>query len=110
MFCYTADMKNEVIEWDIYEITSAESSLNGVMLRGRIRKLAIENNLNVLVENTEDVQNGVRFAVTNTKDADLVIEYLHSIIKDVEVELRLSGIVNPVISKLKVNDESRYKL
>jgi hypothetical protein len=80
------------------------------MLRGRIRKLGIENNFNVLAENTEDIENGVRFAVTEEAHAGAIVEYLKTIINDVKVELKLRAIPNPVISKLKVNDETRYTL
>lgn len=102
--------KTQLLSWCVYEITSAKSSLNGVMLRGRIRKLGIENNFNVLAENTGDVENGVRFAVIDKSNADVVIKYLKSIIEDVKVELLLEDLTNPVLSKIKVNDESRYEL
>ena len=41
-------MKQILLNWDIYEINSQHESLNGVMLRGRIRKLGIDNGFNVL--------------------------------------------------------------
>ena len=53
---------SNLLKWQLYEISSDSSSLNGVMLRGRIRKFGLENNINVLAENTEDAENGVRFA------------------------------------------------
>jgi len=100
----------DLIKWDIYEVTSKRSSLNGVMLRGRIRKLGIHENINVIVENTEDIENGVRFAVTNGSDAEAIINYLKSIIEDLKIELVLNKTPNPVLSKLKVNIDSRYTL
>ncbi len=103
-------MANEIIKWNIYEISSKGNSLNGVMLRGRIRKLGIEKNFNVLAENTEDVPNGVRFAVMKEGDAKLVSDYIRSVIDTAVIELRLQDTINPVLSKLKVNIESRYKL
>lgn len=103
-------MNNEVLLWHIYEITSSQSSLNGVMLRGRIRKLGIENGFNVFAENTTDVQNGVRFAVLNEADANIIKEYLRSNMDDILVTMVAQQIPNPVLSKLKVNDESRYTL
>ena len=53
---------SHLLKWQLYEISSDTSSLNGVMLRGRIRKFGLENNIDVLAENTEDTENGVRFA------------------------------------------------
>jgi len=103
-------MNPELLHWQIYEVTSEKSSLNEVMLRGRIRKFGLENKINVLVENTQDQNNSVRFAVLNDSDAEKVSSYLRAIINDVEVELRLSSVINPVLSKLKVNIESRYTL
>lgn len=103
-------MSEELLQWDIYEINSQDSSLNGVMLRGRIRKLGIENGFNVLAENTEDSSNGVRFAVLNDHDANIVTTYLKSIIEDVQIRPILKATPNPVLSKLKVNMELRYTL
>ena len=103
-------MKTELLQWDILEVTSSSSSLNGVMLRGRIRKFGIKNDINVLVENTQDRENSVRFAVVSDADGARISNYLKTIIKDVEVEPKLSGVINPVLSKLKVNIESRYTL
>lgn len=96
--------------WDIYEITAATSSLNGVMLRGRIRKYGIDHSIELLVENTEDRQNGVRFAVQNDRAATEIRQYVTSIIHDATIELTLKNVINPVLSKLKVNDASRYNL
>ncbi len=101
---------NKLLLWDIYEINSNTSSLNGVMLRGRIRRLGIEKGFNVLVENTEDVQNGVRFAVLDDSSKKLIIEYLMSITTDIAIQLVQEKCPNPVLSKLKVNIESRYEL
>lgn len=103
-------MTNQLLKWNIYEISSEKSSLNGVMLRGRIRKLGLENNFNVIVENTEDSKNGVRFAVLNEEAAEKVTDYIKSIVSDAVIELKAESVINPVISKLKVNIESRYTL
>ena len=51
------------ILWDIYEIQSNADALHGVMLRGRIRKFTIENNITCLAENASDKENTVRFAL-----------------------------------------------
>lgn len=96
--------------WNVFEASSEKSSLNGVMLRGRIRKLGIEKNFNVLAENTEDTSNGVRFAVLNKQDKEIVSDYLRSIIDDVKITVVRENCPNPVLSKLKVNIESRYNL
>jgi hypothetical protein len=103
-------MSEKLLFWDVYEISSEKSLLNGVMLRGRIRKLGIEKKFNVLVENTEDAKNGVRFAVINSKDKEVITKYLKEIIDDVRVSTVLEKCPNPVLSKLKVNVESRYSL
>jgi len=103
-------MTDKLLLWNVYEISSEKSSLNGVMLRGRIRKLGLEKNFNVLAENTEDAKNRVRFAVINDQDKELVIDYLKKIIDDVVIDLVMEECPNPVLSKLKVNIESRYSL
>lgn len=103
-------MNQILLKWDIYEINSRHESLNGVMLRGRIRKLGIDSGFNVLAENTEDKENTVRFATLNSEDAELVISYVSTIISDVVIDLISSSTVNPVLSKIKVNDETRYTL
>jgi hypothetical protein len=99
----------KILLWDIYEVT-AKTALNGVMLRGRIRKLGIENGFNVLAENTEDMENGVRFAVLEKESATKVIDYLNEVITDASVSLVLESVQNPNLSKLKVNSTDRYTL
>ncbi len=103
-------MTNKLLLWSVYEISSEKSSLNGVMLRGRIRKLGLEKGFNVLAENTEDTKNGVRFAVLNDQDKEAVIDYLEKIIDDVVINIVFKECPNPVLSKLKVNIKSRYSL
>ena len=100
----------ELLKWHMYEVTAGASSLNGVMLRGRIRKFGIEHGLNVLVENAEDKENGVRYAVMNANDGDQIGEYIRSIVFDARVTPVGENIVNPVLSKLKVNLEDRYTI
>ena len=80
------------------------------MLRGRIRKLGIEKSFNVLAENTEDRENGVRFAVLNKTDADIVSDYLETVADDIAINLVEEDVENPVLSKLKVNIVGRYTL
>ena len=100
----------EIIKWDIYEIQTETTPINGVMLRGRIRKFCLENNRNVLAENTQDIEKSVRFAIPSGEDVSAIKEYLNKIIPDVSIELVRENIPNPVISKLKVNIEDRYTL
>lgn len=102
--------KNKLISWDIYEIKTEKTPINGVMLRGRIRKLCLENNTNVLVENTQDVDGDVRFAVISGEKPTDIINYLNKIIPDIKIELVRENIINPVLSKLKVNIKERYDL
>jgi len=101
--------ETDVLKWDMYEIT-AKTEIHGVMLRGRIRRLGLERGFNVLCENATDAENCVRFAVFNDDDAGKVSDYLRTIIPDVSVRAVLSGVANPVLSKLKVNKEERYSL
>ena len=101
---------SELLKWHVYEISSKDESLNGVMLRGRIRKFGLENEINVLAENTEDVENGVRFATLDSESGDRVSEYVQSLISGVVINLIQDGLANPVLSKMKVNKEERYTL
>tara|TARA_Y100000310_G_scaffold332391_2_gene407883 strand:+ start:1216 stop:1527 length:312 start_codon:yes stop_codon:yes gene_type:complete len=103
-------MYREIIGWDIYEITTESTPINGVMLRGRIRKLCLESNRNVLVENTEDIESSVRFAIPTSEDPSQIKEYLHRILPDGSINLVKENVLNPVLSKLKVNLEDRYTL
>ena len=103
-------MTDKLLLWNIYEVSSQNSSLNGVKLRGRIRKLGLNHRFNVLAENTEDAKNSVRFAVINDNGKEIVEKYITKIISDVKIECVLRQCSNPVLSKLKVNIESRYKL
>jgi hypothetical protein len=100
----------ELLNWHIYEITTHNTEIHGVMLRGRIRKLGLEQGFNVLCENATDEEKCVRFAVLRGEDAKLVTDYLKRIISDVAIVLVLENIKNPVLSKLKVNKEERYTL
>lgn len=103
-------MTQNILNWDIYEVTAEKSSLNGVMLRGRIRKFALEQKINLLTENTSDKENAVRFAVLENQNVDLISKYLQKIVPDVYVEKIATRMPNPVLSKMKVNKEERYTL
>jgi hypothetical protein len=100
----------ELISWDIYEVNTTESTIHGVMIRGRIRKFCLESGRNVLTENASDVEGVVRFAVPNGEEVASIEEYLHRVLPDAAVTLVKEGVQNPVLSKLKVNIEDRYTL
>lgn len=101
---------DSILKWTVYEITTKATPIHGVMLRGRLRKLALQNNFNLLAENATDQDNCVRFAVSNEEDAVIVIDFLKSILEDVSVTKLDGTYQNPVLSKLKVNIEARYTL
>ena len=101
---------NTLITWDIYEITTEESEIHGVMLRGRIRKFAIKNNINLLAENASDLPNVVRFAVQHKEDISNVVSFVKNIVHDSSVILISETIPNPVLSKMVVNMEDRYTI
>ena len=99
-------MKN----WNIFEVTTESTPIHGVMMRGRIRKFALENEIELLTENASDVENTVRFAIHSEQKPNQVIDFIKILITDSKVELVLENIKNPVLSKLKVNKEERYSI
>ena len=103
-------MNENLIKWYIYDVTATQSALNGVQMRGRTRKYAVENNINLLIENTEDISNAVRFAVLNENDANAIIDYIHSVAEDAEVVLTREDVPNPVLSKITVNNLDKYTI
>ncbi len=98
------------LTWDIYEIQSSADTLHGVMLRGRVRKFTIENDIVCLVENASDTENVVRFALLANTDPVKVTDFIQQLIPGSMVSKVLESVENPVLSKLKVNDLSRYLL
>lgn len=96
--------------WKIYEIESSAETLHGVMFRGRIRKFTIEHNITCLAENASDKVNVVRFALLQDEDPAMTIEFVKNLMPDASINLALESVENPVLSKLKVNDASRYSL
>jgi hypothetical protein len=99
-----------MILWKIFEITTTETPIHGVMLRGRLRKLATQHKTDLLTENSSDKQNCVRFAVKTTDSEEFVINYIETILEDSAVNLVADNVTNPVLSEIKVNDDSRYTL
>lgn len=100
----------ELIHWDIYEITTEKSSITGMMVRGRIRKYAIQEGINLLTENAQKEENTVRFALLKEEDPSKIIEFIRWMIHDSKVEKVESNIPNPVLSKLNVNIIDRYTI
>lgn len=96
------------LTWDIYEIKSETETLHGVKLRGRIRKFTLEQELACLTENAADEENTVRFAVLAGTDPRPIVEFIQKLLPESSITLILESIANPVLSKLKVNDVSRY--
>ena len=101
-------MIEQIISWDIYEITNEKTSLLGIKLRGSLRKFSLDNAFNLLTENAYDKDNCVRFAVLAGMNTNSIYKFLQTLISGSQVSLILSGINNPVLSKLKVNDVVRY--
>ncbi len=101
-----------MLYWDIYQVNSATQNLIGVKFRGTVRKFAIENDFVLLAENAQDEENTVRFAlVENTYEEKLlqqITDFIRSIIADAEIKQVLDKVPNPILSKLKNNDVSRY--
>ena len=100
----------KLIKWDIYEVTTGSSHITGVMYRGRIRKFCLKKNINVLTENTQDIEKSVRFAILAGENPMDIKKYINKISSDATVKLVMKNIPNPVLSKLKVNIENRYTL
>ncbi len=95
-------------KWDIYSVTTDKTIIHGVKLRGRLRKFAIENNIELLAENAADAENTVRFAIDHGAKPDKLNGFLQDIISDSKVTLAMGAVSNPVLSKLKVNLIERY--
>lgn len=103
-------MEEKLLKWHIYEITTDGELVNGVKLRGRIRKFGITQGFNVLAENATDIENCVRVAMLDQQHADKVISFVRSLIPGAKIELISESVINPVLSKIKVNLEDRYEI
>jgi hypothetical protein len=97
-----------MLSWDVYEITSEENSLTGVKLRGTLRKFAIENQIDLIPENAEDQPNTVRYSILANASNKIILSFISNLIPDATVIKVLTCVQNPVSSKLKINDKSRY--
>lgn len=96
--------------WDLYEIRSVGNVLHGIKLRGRIRKFSIENDLTCLMENASDEDNVVRFALLAGAESNVVVDFVKTLLPEATISLVQKDVPNPVLSKLKVNDPSRYEI
>lgn len=96
--------------WDIYEITTESTQIHGVMLRGKIRKFSLVNKIELLTENATDARNTVRFAVHSEHNPDQIISFIQDLVSDGVIMCVLEKVQNPVLSKLKVNNEERYSI
>lgn len=99
-----------ILQWDFYEIRSSNTPLHGIKLRGRIRKFTIEKEITCLMENASDEENVVRFALVSNVNPKPIIEFVKSLLPEAEITESLKNILNPVLSKLNVNDPSRYEI
>lgn len=97
-----------MLSWDIYEISSVAHNLVGVKCRGRIRKYALEQQIDLLVENASDVKGAVRFALLAGTSVSSIEEYVCSLFSDATITKVVSDVANPVLSKLKINVTERY--
>ncbi len=99
-----------ILSWDFYEIRSSGAALHGIKLRGKIRKFTIENDISCLMENAADEENVVRFALLSNSDPKQIIDFVKNVIPEAVITESLKNIPNPVLSKLKVNDLTRYDI
>lgn len=97
--------------WEVYEVTS-KNDLQGVMFRGKLRKFALGKEINLLAENDELNKNCVRYATLRQENVDqaVLVNFIKEKI-DGDVQIKYIGFFqNPVLSKLKVNEEKRYSI
>ena len=62
------------------------------------------------MENASDEENVVRFALLANSDPKQIVDFVKSLIPEAVITESLKNIPNPVLSKLKVNDHSRYDI
>lgn len=98
-----------MIAWTIYEVISAAAKLHGVKFRGRLRVYGIDNDIDVLVENATDKENCVRFALKDVDSTEQISDYIHQLSDDLEINIVMEDVKNPVLSKIKVNYHERYR-
>jgi hypothetical protein len=108
-------MKKIVLTWQLYEAFSDSIPLTNIKFRGTLRKFALQQQINILVENATDKENVVRFAILVDYDSLKNIEMIGVFLKEkFEEKVKILSlkdfrfVENPVLSKLSVNDSSRY--
>ena len=94
---------------NIYEISTLVTPIHGVKFRWTIRKLCIQHDITVLLENI------VRFALISTsstldQDIEIISNYIYQKIDDAFIQQVLPLIPNPILSRLDRNDLDRYEL
>jgi len=63
-----------------------------------------------LMENATDEENVVRFALLTNTDPEPISHFVKTLIPEASIREALKAVPNPVLSKLKVNDPSRYEI
>jgi len=101
---------NKILSWDVYEVTTKGSLIQGVMFRGRVRKFALQNKITILTENASDKENTVRFAVLAGEPVNKLEEFIRGLVDDSQIFFLEKNLQNPVLSKMKVNLEERYTI
>jgi len=101
-----------MLHWDIYQVNSGTQNLIGVKFRGTLRKYSLDNDIVLLAENAQDEENTVRFALAADTYEEVVLheitKFIRIIVDDAVVQKVLPNTPNPILSKLKNNDVSRY--
>jgi acylphosphatase len=103
-------MNKSIMKWDIYEVSTGNSLIQGVKFRGRVRKFGINNKINILLENASDKENVVRFAVPSGEDTSDVEKFILEMVADSKIKLVEKSVENPVLSQLRTNIASRYEI
>jgi len=62
------------------------------------------------MENASDKENVVRFALLENTHLEQVTAFIKTQMPEAQVSPSLQNVKNPVLSKLKVNDTSRYEI
>ena len=101
-----------MIYWDIFQVESKTENLIGVRFRGSLRKFSLEKEITLLAENAQDEENVVRFALLSDKKEDSILqtitEFVQQLVPTATIREVLANVPNPILSKLKNNDVSRY--
>ena len=82
----------ELLEWDVYELSSAKEPLIGVSCRRKIREFSIKENINLLVDNATDVEGRVRFAVLSGSSIKKIEAFLKTVFPDIKVKKKLEKV------------------